>query len=332
MSPSDSQVQEEHGPEGRPAGNYIGCHHPDFYFSDGNVIFQLLSDDHPPGCLYKLHAGVLGSRSPFFCTLLSLPRPPDAAKDILSEGKVDSNPIDIPSCISRHDFDSLLKYLYKGPSDYPTSDEFLVSVLKLSSFFEIADGVDFATREFTRRGNHIHPALQFELARCFGIDIWIEHAFRRLMDSSLTSLTSEQVTQIGHCGYYWLTQTKAKIQELRTKIAFHVPPVVSSPGCEAPARCIASWNREWEEHVRQLIHHPESPIRCLDLLSDLRNTHIEGFCDECQDLTATWIWGKCLLTKEEYLIEEAIAALMVLQTEQPLREALRDSVHRLIKS
>ncbi|KAJ7736546.1 hypothetical protein DFH07DRAFT_966784 [Mycena maculata] len=230
-------------------------HHPDFYFPDGNAIFSLFSRDFPDGLLYNLHSA------------------------ILSEGNFDESPIALPSCISALDFDSLLAYLYNGPSMYPDSEDFLISVMKMSAFLDIADGIEFATWEF-----------------------------------------------IGHLGYFWLTQTKAKIQELRTKIAFHVPPIVSSSACDTPGPCFYSWNREWEERVRQLIHHPEEPISCLDLLDQLRNVHIDGLCNECQDLMVTWIWGKCLLTQEEGLIDKAVEALVDLQTEGPLRIALSASV------
>ncbi|KAJ7504923.1 hypothetical protein B0H11DRAFT_1904997 [Mycena galericulata] len=54
---------------------------------------------------------------------------------------------------------------------------------------------------------------------------------------------------------------------------------------------------------------------CLKLLDQLRN-----------DLTVTWIWGTGLLTQEESLVDDAVEALMDLQTERPLRIALSDSV------
>ncbi|KAJ7727443.1 hypothetical protein DFH07DRAFT_999985 [Mycena maculata] len=300
-------------------------HHPKFYFADGTAIFRLSSRDCPAGILYKLHAGLLAQRSTFFSSLFSLAREPHFPGNILSEGKFDENPIELPYSISQPDFDGLLTYLYVGPSMYPDSEDFLVSVMKLSAFFDIADGIEFTTREFVRRGDDLHPALQFELARCFQIDEWIEPAFRRLMELDLLSLDAFQVSQIGHMGYFWLTQTKAKVQNLRKQIAFHVPPLVNSDTCDTPGTCMYSWTREWEERVRQLIHHPEEPISCLNLLDQLRNVHIDGLCNECQDLTVTWIWGKCLLTQEEQIIDEAIQELMDLQTERPLRIALGEN-------
>ncbi|KAJ7070214.1 hypothetical protein B0H15DRAFT_793764 [Mycena belliarum] len=319
--------------------------HPVFYFKDGSAIFkvtfiflsllshltrhniyQLTSRECPEGVLYKLHPGLLGARSTFFESLFSLPRSPESPEQIISEGKIDGNPIELPSCISQEDWDSLLTYLFLGPSMHPKSLDFLTSVMKLSAFFDIEDGITHATQELQRLGDQLQPALQFELARCFRVDAWIDPAFRRLMKMSLRSLDSYEVAQIGHHGYFWLTQTKAKISALRSKIAFHVPPIVNSGDCDTPATCMVSWTREWEERVRQLLHHPDTPISCLALLDQLRNTHIEGLYNECQDLTVTWIWGKRLLTREEELVDEAIKVLMDLQTDQPLRAALSESI------
>ncbi|KAJ6614684.1 hypothetical protein B0H10DRAFT_2221079 [Mycena sp. CBHHK59/15] len=51
---------------------------------------------------------------------------------------------------------------------------------------------------------------------------------------SILSLGIYHTVQIGSYGYFWLVQTKAKIQELRTKIAFHVPPVINNADCKTP--------------------------------------------------------------------------------------------------
>ncbi|KAJ6629564.1 hypothetical protein B0H10DRAFT_1775913, partial [Mycena sp. CBHHK59/15] len=274
------------------------------------------------GVLYKLHPGLLSARSRFFTSMFSLPRGVDTSEQILSEGKTDDNAIQLLSTLDQSDFDGLLTYLYMGPSAHPKTAEFLISVMKLCVFFDIEDGVTYTTNELVRLGEEVHPALQFELAHCCGVDTWIEPAFRRLMNMDLLSLDSPQVSQIGHWGYFWLTQTKAKIQKFQNQVAFNVPPIVNSGECDTPDTCADAWTREWEENVRQLLHHPEQPISCLDLLYDLRNAHIEGLCDRCQDLTVTWIWGTCLLTQERDFIDEAVVALMDLQTDQPLRAAL----------
>ncbi|KAJ7770369.1 hypothetical protein B0H14DRAFT_2967022 [Mycena olivaceomarginata] len=278
----------------------VPVRHPRFYFSNGGAIFKLNSADHSVAFLYNLHPDLLSERAGFFYNLLA-------------EGKSDENPIELSSCFTQTDFDNLLTYLYMGPSAHPKTTEFLISVMKLSAFFDIQDGMDHAKAEITRRGDSVHPALQFELARCFGVNEWIEPAFRRLMKMSLVELSSSDVLQNGYFGYYWLTQTKAKIAELRASISFHVPPVLNSMECPTPEYCARSWYRGvgWTS--------------CLSLLDQLRNVHIAGLCDACQDLTVTWIWGKQMLTREEDYIEEAIAALKDLQRNEPTRAVISNT-------
>ncbi|KAJ6479035.1 hypothetical protein C8R45DRAFT_933812 [Mycena sanguinolenta] len=125
-------------------------------------------------------------------------------------------------------------------------------------------------------------------------------------------------------GYFWLTVTKAKIAEPRAKIAFDVP---HSMDCNTRGDCAYAWSREWTENVRSLIHPADQPISCLGLLHQLRNVRISELCDKCHDLTVTWIWGKQLLTKEEDLINKAIAALheLQLQVNEPLRVVINDT-------
>ncbi|KAJ7683178.1 hypothetical protein B0H17DRAFT_1137873 [Mycena rosella] len=117
----------------------------------------------PDGTLYKLHPSLLGARSPIFASMFSLPRGLDCPEHILSEGKIDKNPIHLPSCMSQYDFDSLLTYLFLGSSMHPKSEDFLISVMKLSALFNIEDGIAHTTQELHHCGNLLHPALQFEL-------------------------------------------------------------------------------------------------------------------------------------------------------------------------
>ncbi|KAJ6491346.1 hypothetical protein C8R47DRAFT_1214734 [Mycena vitilis] len=319
---NSSAAKEEEEPKN-------GRRHPKLYFSDGTAIFRLtyVEDGVVHRVLYNLHPGVLSSRSVFYNSLFSLPRTLLTSADVLTEGRTDDNPIELPSSIGRSDFDNILIYLYSGPSAYPKTDAFLISVMKMSAYWEIADGTEYAIDEFTRRGTKLDPALQFQLGRCFGLDLWVRCGFRRLMGVCLDKdLDFFQVSQIGLEGYFWLAKTKAKLQNLRNTAAFGVPPVVNCAGCESPEACVFAWNREWVESVRQLLHHPTQPIDCLDLLDQLRNIHIDGLCDGCQDLTVTWLWGKDLLTQEEDIIDEAVAALMAIQQDEPVRASVVASI------
>ncbi|KAJ7032954.1 hypothetical protein C8F04DRAFT_1184647 [Mycena alexandri] len=108
--------------------------------------------------------------------------------------------------------------------------------------------------------------------------------------------------------------------------------IADSSSCDTPGTCSVAWSREWEGRVRQLMHHASQPIRCLDLLDQLRNTHIPGLCNDCQDLTVTWLWGVPSFIREERLVDEAVEELKLLQAEKPLRAALRASIDTLHQS
>ncbi|KAJ7110417.1 hypothetical protein C8R44DRAFT_856808 [Mycena epipterygia] len=304
--------------------------HEHFYFPDGSAIFSMniiRKDGNPGIVLYKLHSSMLASRSAFFATMFSLPRGEAVSSDIRSEGTADDNPIELCPNIGEVDFDNLLFYLYRGPPEHPKTNEFLESVLALSTFFGIEDGISHAVGELTRAGNDFHPALQFHLARRYRVDKWIEPAFRKLVEIPIRSLTTEHVDQIGTQGFFHLVQTKEKMLTVRREIAFHIPPTVNHPDCDTPASCSHAWAREWCENVPRIIHHPDAPSGCVDLLLQLRVAEIDNLCKACQDLSVTWLWGKGWVQREEEKVDEAIAILMALQTGVPVRAHLHDEAH-----
>ncbi|KAJ7626133.1 hypothetical protein FB45DRAFT_1060640 [Roridomyces roridus] len=294
--------------------------HPRFYFADGTAIFKLTSEKHPHGILYRLHPCILGLRSNVFATMFALPRDKDTPEQILTEGKHDDNPIELS--IYPAEFDNILTFMYAGASEYPDSPEFLASVLKVSAFLDIADGVKFATTRLAALGDQLPAPLQLELGRSLRIHSWLETGFRRLVWSNILDLDSTHMSQIGIDVYVLLTRTQAKMLRLRTKVAFGVPPAVNAPECNTPGTCGYAWSCEWKECVRLLIHHPETPVPLADILLQLRNAHITDLCDKCLDLTVTWIYGKCLLTKEERLVDAAAEALVGMYPVEPMRAAL----------
>ncbi|KAJ7688740.1 hypothetical protein B0H17DRAFT_1135497 [Mycena rosella] len=65
---------------------------------------------------------------------------------------------------------------------------------------------------------------------------------------------------------------------------------------------------------------------CIDLLNLLKDTKIDDLCEGCRKRTVFWVWGTGHATKEDDLIDAAATALMALQTDEPIRAALRNSV------
>ncbi|KAJ6531669.1 hypothetical protein DFH09DRAFT_1284822 [Mycena vulgaris] len=70
------------------------------------------------------------------------------------------------------------------------------------------------------------------------------------------------------------------------------------------------------------LREPEAPSGCVDLLHQLRSATIDGICNACQDLSVTWLWGKGGVDREEEKIDEAVSALISLQTGAPSRATL----------
>ena len=168
----------------------------------------------------------------------------------------------------------------------------------------------------------MHPAFQFQLARAHRIDNWIEPAFRELVRRPIESLTIDHVGQIGPDGFFQLVQTKEKILRVRREMVFHVPPTANDGACRTHLKCSSAGTREWHENVPQIIHHPEAPCGCADLLHQLQSATIDGICNKSQDLSVTWWWGEGWVDREEEKIDEAVSAWIALQTGAPPRATL----------
>ncbi|KAJ7651826.1 hypothetical protein B0H17DRAFT_1215170 [Mycena rosella] len=128
--------------------------------------------------------------------------------------------------------------------------------------------------------------------------------------------------QIGDAGYFGLIQTKAQIQNHCQHFGFDTPAAINDPACNTPATCNFTWSREWDTTVSKLIHHPDVPMSCIDLLNLLEETEIDDLCEGCGKRTVSWVWGTGHATKEEDLIDAAVTALMSLQIDEPIRAAL----------
>ncbi|KAJ7833969.1 hypothetical protein B0H14DRAFT_2166569, partial [Mycena olivaceomarginata] len=233
-------------------------HHPAFYIPDGSALTI------QPGILYRLHSSISTSRSRLFGPMFSLQH---SAPGTCIEGVTDDNPVLLPLPLNSTaaDFDNLLLYLYKGPSEHPKTVEFFISVLQLSTFFQLDDGVAYAITEFERKGDKFDPPLQFQLARMFRVDQWIEPAFRSLMDLPDSSLTLRKLGQIGETGCYHLIRTKDKIRRIRARLAFGTPKLRPFRDCDTPGSCEYHWAKEWWEGFARLIHHPDTPLRFGDI-------------------------------------------------------------------
>ncbi|KAJ7914172.1 hypothetical protein B0H13DRAFT_1611831 [Mycena leptocephala] len=181
--------------------------------------------------------------------------------------------------------------------------------------------------EFERKGDKFDPALQFQLARMFRVDQWIEPAFRSLMKRPESSLTLRNLAEIGEIGCYYLMQTKDKIRKNRAHLAFSTPKLCHSRGCKTPGTCEYSWQREWWGGFARLIHHPDIPLLFGDIpktLIQVRDGGMDGVCDNCLHLTIDSVLEEGKFQEEDDEIEKTITELMKYQTDEPIRAAFRE--------
>ncbi|KAJ7102785.1 hypothetical protein C8R44DRAFT_746764 [Mycena epipterygia] len=149
-----------------------------------------------------------------------------------------------------------------------------------------------------------------------------------LSDKKEHSISVKRVVRSrrNEAAYYWLVQMHAEIEKHRKQFTFDTLAVVNDPDCDKMANCAVARNTEWTLTVPRLMHHPDVPIPCIELLNMLDDAVIEGLCNGCQKRTVRWLWGTGHVTKEQTLVDKAIAKLMALQTDEPICAALRDNV------
>ncbi|KAJ6526894.1 hypothetical protein DFH09DRAFT_1095086 [Mycena vulgaris] len=140
------------------------------------------------------------------------------------------------------------------------------------------------------------------------------------------------VEPVDYAGYFWLVQTKAfKDRRPSQKVHLRYSDHHESPRMQHSGQLCFAWNREWDTTVPKLIHHPDVPMSCAALLNLLNETDIYDLCEPCRTYTATRVLGTGHVTQEEKLFDEAITALMSLQTDGPIRAALHNNIVEFAK-
>ncbi|KIJ63929.1 hypothetical protein HYDPIDRAFT_28830 [Hydnomerulius pinastri MD-312] len=291
--------------------------HPEYFLKDGTVY--ILIPERARQTLYRLYPGLLALRSSVFKSLFSLPRS-ENGKD--AEGMCAENPIVLYGIV-RREFDYLLDYLFGGYPGEEYREEFLISVLKLSTFFEITHGSEYAVTELTRL-SPFDPALQLQLGRQYRVDHWVEPAFRILMSKPLSAFTSLDATRMGLQYFHILAQTKALIEDERRAIAYTEFPLVNHWTCTTPLHCAATWRDEWWNGIVRQLFHPDAPLPLREILVVLEDVEIPGVCAACQRGTVSKLKESGVFLREEDMICTAVQQIMSLQTDEPVRASMRD--------
>ncbi|KAF8874096.1 hypothetical protein CPB84DRAFT_1753076 [Gymnopilus junonius] len=188
--------------------------------------------------------------------------------EVIAGGELE-NAVDPGDFFTLQSFEDLCTYLFLGPKQYPNTEEFLINILKLSSFLDIEDGVAYTVDAFERRGCLFHPALQLSLAKCYDIASWVEPAFRKLIYIDLSEFSLEHSLLLGVQVNYYLGQARNRISQLYRAMAYQAPDVVHEFTCTRQLSCEVAWKNEWEKFAKHLVH-PEVVITGTEVANHLR--------------------------------------------------------------
>ncbi|KAJ7833580.1 hypothetical protein B0H13DRAFT_2370351 [Mycena leptocephala] len=195
---------------------------------------------------------------------------------------------------------------------------FWVIALEMADFF----GAPLVTQS-AKRGlsacNDFDPILRLQLAIRYAIAEWINPAFRRLIHTPLSSLSSAQIEQLGFHVYVILAKTQSKITTHRILCALTVPPVEHGQTCDDHTACNKSWAHAWwGESIKHgvavaLIHPNHVPAQKIlhQLPSIITSWHM---LEECRSQTVRSLAvSPSRLLQEEGIIMAAIEELKKLR-------------------
>ncbi|KAJ7025145.1 hypothetical protein C8F04DRAFT_1300529 [Mycena alexandri] len=274
-----------------------------YYFEDGGVIFLCQN------VLYKLHKSRLSLKSEFFMEMFELPHNPDPNA---GNGQDDDHPISLDeSHIENTDFRHLLIFLYdQDDLPNPTSLEFFVSVLRLSTVWRIPSGVKYVKAHLPSHPD-FSAAIQLKLSRQYEVDGWAAPAFRTLMELPLDRTTLSDAENMGVIAYYKLAQLKYKVAEFKTALAYHPPDVIHSFGCTDENICSRIWESFWWGGFAKQLLHPDNQKPPAAILLEVDST--KGLLTQmnkiCLQNTMEYIWENNPFDEEQVLADAAWADL-----------------------
>ncbi|TFK20427.1 hypothetical protein FA15DRAFT_708082 [Coprinopsis marcescibilis] len=176
----------------------------------------------------------------------------------------------------------------------------------MSTYYDIQDGRAYVIQCFESRP-FFDCGLKFRIARMYGIDSWIEPATRELMKRGILELTTDVANNVGFETYHTIIETKTRIGDLRTGMAFVPLPLNEDLGCTQKKKCCSSWETQWWVIIAPHILHPEAPISGFWLRIELEGSKLPGVCNGCQSGTVRAMNEKGFFDKEDGLIEEGVA-------------------------
>ncbi|KAJ7503918.1 hypothetical protein B0H11DRAFT_2273688 [Mycena galericulata] len=308
-----------------PPAPVLQCH-PIFYLEDGSLILRTTSR-----MLYNLvYRTPLAKKSGFFAGLLGLPyhvdegqeRPPMGA-DFRTlqvyaclDGMSDEKALVLPDLVDADDLDYLFQFIFnfqRWSTKIPSLSS-LVAILKLSHFFDVDSGMEYAIHHLD--APHLNAPLRLVLAITYDVDKWIATAFTSLMQIPMDKLSDNDEKLLGHQTYKLLVRTHAKIDTHRHDLASYPPTVLHAGYCVDQRSCAKAWDNAWFGKARSGMVSAllDAKLRGAALCSAMREFQVYGMPEDCRVRTLASIANtpekRSGFKKESVIVEEAIKELM----------------------
>ncbi|KAJ7741861.1 hypothetical protein B0H16DRAFT_1728383 [Mycena metata] len=312
-----------------PKPKPIPVRHDKLYWEDGSIVFKTTC-----GTIYKVTRQVLAMKSGYFAGLFDIPRPSEhqtlkgecvkaiaAAKATGLDGTTDETALELPDNVVSSDMDHLLAFLFNlvpWSMEEPPLER-LIAILRLGHFLDVETGTLYATHNLSSHTLLTAP-MRLYLAMKFDVDEWVGIAFKALMRRSLLTISENDEQLLGRSAYRLLVKTHTAVQEHRTNLAFHAPPVIHDPTCTgiySQRECTRLWEDAWFGRKATPGMVAALLDQCLPgeaLYSTLDKFQVYGMCDGCRVLTLSSLEDTpekgSAIKREDVIINHAISLLL----------------------
>ncbi|PSR71727.1 hypothetical protein PHLCEN_2v12401 [Hermanssonia centrifuga] len=270
-------------------------------------------------CIYRLHSGLLKSRVGVFEALQLVHAP--KGSDIVLEGRNDAHPI-CPPQVTQKEWEYLLKLIYDNLGPPPYRLEFLISILKIASQWDMLESRKWAIANISQLEYGIVPsALALKLGRHYAVDQWIRPAVVDLVRSPLRTLEEVHKQWLGFGVYDVIARTREALEGERKLLALVPMDIKSddlrSKNCESHGECSSIWKKDWKTYIGQRLLNPNwmFSLHMDRVEGELRNVKFEGMDRGCLDTAITAVIESGALDIQDRYIDMALEMLL---TEVPI--------------
>ncbi|KAK6992800.1 hypothetical protein R3P38DRAFT_2568841 [Favolaschia claudopus] len=252
-----------------------------------------------------------------FGVLAILPPPKDES-NTNQEVRGDGSSFDCPLKVqaTEEEFEAFLECIYFGESiallkKRPAN--FWIKAYDMADLYHSELVMEMAKKHLAVCPD-LHPANFLNLAMNWHIEEWIEPAFRALLRTPLSSLTSSQLRELGYSAYLHVAETKERISKHRALCALQAPPVVHHNACRGAEACTSAWKYAWWGEAEKRgaaagFVHPNL-IAIEKIMNGLANIVISWqMTSGCRKLTLESLFRTEIVLKEELFIREALNEL-----------------------